>query len=92
MTLEAFQQNKNLVRAALDLATKHETFKIMFDVVKEHSPLRTPLYGAGASPSDHSYRLGLVEGYHMAVKTLEATWALPVKPRKEIVATYPDPE
>ncbi len=88
MTLEEFQRNKKLVSSAADLHNANDTFKRMLEVLANSSPLRTPLPPKGNTQQDHSYRLGLVEGYHMALKTLEATWTLPSPPPKQLVSSF----
>lgn len=90
MTLDEFRSNKKMVAAAVDLA-KHATYIEQMKVLEASTPLRLPLPPVIQGDCNHSRRLGMIEGYHMALEYLKAM-AVPLEKPKEIRATFQPPE
>lgn len=90
MRLSVWLKDKSLLKAAQKLA-ENRTFQEMVRVLEEESPLRNPLPPQGPSPSDHSLRLGLIEGYNQCLTTLRQLWTPPVEAPPVLEATYEDP-
>lgn len=92
MRLTEWQQRKSLVKAAMDLRDKNETFQMLLELLEEESPLNLPMGQQGPTGDDRSYRLGLIEGYTKCLRTMKATWTAPMKAPEPIKATFRPPE
>jgi hypothetical protein len=92
MRLQEWIQDKALVKAARDFFDKNKVFQQMVGVLESENPLTLPLGQQGPSADDRSYRLGLIEGYHTALKNLKAMWAQQPPKRSELRSTFEEPE
>lgn len=90
MNLNTWRQQPNLLKAARDLLDKNETFGQMMAVAREESPANQPTVIA-QTESEHSRRLGYIEGYHHCLRVLEMTWTKPVK-FKEVESRFEPPK
>lgn len=90
MRLHQWQQRPDLMKAARELLDKNETFGQIMDLVREESPANLPTCIA-STESEHSRRLGYIEGYHYALRILDAAWTKPVK-MKEVEARFEPPK
>lgn len=90
MNLRTWQQQPALMKAARDLLDKNEVFGQMIDLAREESPANQAT-SIAATESEHSRRLGYIEGYHHCLRVLTATWTKPVQ-AKEIEARFETPK
>lgn len=87
-TISQWRTSKDMVKAAR-LTLENEVLAEMLAVVENASPLNGEklAFGAHVSEHDHSRHLGRIEGYAMALRTLESLGTLQTLPR-EPKATY----
>jgi hypothetical protein len=92
MRLAQFISNKNLIKSARQLHDNNETFRQMVVVLENESPLAQPLAPQGVSADDRSHRLGLIEGYNLALTNLRRLWSKPPAAPTPLVATFEKPD
>lgn len=90
MKLSAWQTDRARLKAARELIDKNATFQQIMQMAREESPANLPT-SIGATESEHSRRLGYIEGYHHCLRVFEAAWTLPIRP-KQLEATFEPPK
>lgn len=90
MRLHHWQQRMDLMKSARELLDKSEIFGQIIELVREESPANQPTAIANTE-SEHSRRLGYIEGYHHCLRVLEASWTKPVR-IKEVEARFETPK
>lgn len=89
MRLSQWQLDKALVKSAKDIRDS-EFGGRWFEMLSAESPANLPSF-VNQTESEHSRRLGFIEGYHYCMRVLEASWTKPVKV-KEVEATFEQPK
>lgn len=90
MNLNTWRQQPNMLKAARDLLETNETFRQIMELAREESPANQATVIANTE-SEHSRRLGYIEGYHHCLNVLKATWTKPVK-YKEVESRFEPPK
>lgn len=90
MNLTTWRQNANLLKAARDLLDNNETFGQIMAVAREESPANAATVIA-QTESEHSRRLGYIEGYHHCLRVIEATYTKPIR-YKEVESRFEPPK
>jgi hypothetical protein len=91
MRLSQWQSKKGFVKSAQELS-KNDTFMLLVEMLKEESPLNLPLPPQGVSADDRGHRLGLIEGYNLCLKNLQASYTMPQLPPEPLRARFRPPE